>query len=118
MNTNPVQLAMATYYYTHAHPLNRYVRINDPAVNMDYLKEELDEFRQAVKHESKERQQAELGDILFTAINAGTSLCLSPTKALVDAVSRFRFRLWQVEQGSPNNKQEFRDLWEKTKSDA
>jgi XTP/dITP diphosphohydrolase len=60
--------------------------------------EELGEFEQALKAETKEQQQAELGDLLFTIVNLARWYDLDPTAALQGTNQRFIQRFSQVEQ--------------------
>ena len=59
--------------------------------------EELDEFHHAIDHESKERQQSELGDLLFTVVNVARWYGLDPSEALQGTNHRFVNRFAQVE---------------------
>ncbi|NET10519.1 MAG: nucleoside triphosphate pyrophosphohydrolase [Symploca sp. SIO2B6] len=59
--------------------------------------EELDEFHDAIEHESVERQQAELGDLLFTVVNIARWYGLDPSEALQATNHRFIDRFDQVE---------------------
>lgn len=59
--------------------------------------EELDEFHHAVESESKARQQAELGDLLFTIVNIARWHGLDPSEALQATNQRFINRFAQVE---------------------
>lgn len=59
--------------------------------------EELDEFQTAIASESKERQQEELGDLLFGLINIGRWLGLDPRAALQGTNDRFIQRFAKVE---------------------
>lgn len=59
--------------------------------------EELEELHHAIDHESKERQQAELGDLLFTVVNVARWYGLDPSIALQDTNNRFVNRFAQVE---------------------
>ncbi|MDX2215444.1 MAG: nucleoside triphosphate pyrophosphohydrolase [Oculatellaceae cyanobacterium bins.114] len=61
------------------------------------FQEELEEFRQALAHETKEQQQAELGDVLFTLINIARWYDLDPAEALQSTNQRFVDRLARVE---------------------
>jgi XTP/dITP diphosphohydrolase len=51
--------------------------------------EELDEFRQALNHESKAAQQAELGDVLFSIIQLARWNDIDPAAALQGTNERF-----------------------------
>ena len=59
--------------------------------------EELDELHQAIEHESKENQQAELGDLLFTLINVARWYDLDPSEALQSTNRKFIQRLEKIE---------------------
>jgi XTP/dITP diphosphohydrolase len=63
----------------------------------DKFQEELSEFRHALCHEDKARQQAELGDLLFTIINIARWCDLDPTEALHSTNQRFIARIEQME---------------------
>lgn len=63
----------------------------------DKFHEELDEFHQAIAHEPKENQQAELGDLLFTLVNIARWHGLDPAEALQTTNRRFISRFQQVE---------------------
>ena len=62
--------------------------------------EELEEFHHALKHESPARQQAELGDLLFTVVNLARWYGLDPTEALQATNHRFISRFAQVEEAA------------------
>ncbi len=59
--------------------------------------EELAEFQHALQHESKENQQAELGDLLFTIVNLARWCDLDPADALQGTNNRFIQRLAKME---------------------
>lgn len=59
--------------------------------------EELDEFRHALEHESKENQKAELGDLLFTLINVARWYDLDPSESLQSTNRKFIQRLETIE---------------------
>lgn len=61
------------------------------------FQEELAEFRQAIAQETPERQQAELGDLLFVLINLARWYHLDPSEALQGTNQRFIQRLELVE---------------------
>ncbi len=60
--------------------------------------EELGEFEQALKAETKVEQEAELGDLLFTIVNLARWYDLDPEAALQGTNQRFIDRFAQVEQ--------------------
>lgn len=85
------------------------------------FQEELAEFQQAIAHESPERQQAELGDLLFVTINLARWYNLDPAEALQGTNQRFIQRLSQVETlaGRPLSDytlEELESLWQQAKA--
>ncbi|MCT7952438.1 nucleoside triphosphate pyrophosphohydrolase [Ancylothrix sp. C2] len=84
------------------------------------LHEELEEFKYAVEHETKEQQQSELGDILFSLINLGRWHNLDPSAALQDTNQKFIARFSQVETFADRplteySIEELEELWRKAK---
>jgi XTP/dITP diphosphohydrolase len=61
------------------------------------FREELGEFQYALAYESRERQEAELGDLLFVLINIARWRGLDPSAALQGTNDRFVDRFSQVE---------------------
>lgn len=87
----------------------------------DKFHEELGEFEQALQHESKENQQAELGDLLFTVINLARWYDLDPSEALQGTNQRFIQRLMQMEAVvdrplSDYSLDELEQLWQQAKA--
>ena len=86
----------------------------------DKFHEELAEFQQALAHEPKANQQAELGDLLFTLVNLARWQGLDPTAALQETNRRFIQRFEQVEaavEGSlaDYSLAELETLWQQAK---
>ncbi|MGF1513538.1 MAG: nucleoside triphosphate pyrophosphohydrolase [Elainellaceae cyanobacterium] len=84
--------------------------------------EELGEFEQALKQESKARQQAEIGDLLFTVVNLARWYDLDPAEALQGTNRRFVHRFTQVETaaGRPLSElslQALEQLWQAAKAE-
>lgn len=82
--------------------------------------EELDELRHALEHESKENQQAELGDLLFTLINVARWYDLDPSAALQSTNRKFIQRVEVIESlcDRPINSftpEELDNLWKRAK---
>jgi XTP/dITP diphosphohydrolase len=82
--------------------------------------EELDELRHALEHESKENQQAELGDLLFTLINVARWYDLDPSVALQSTNRKFIQRVEVIETlcDHPINSftpEELDNLWKRAK---
>ncbi|TVP68728.1 MAG: nucleoside triphosphate pyrophosphohydrolase [Leptolyngbya sp. LCM1.Bin17] len=87
----------------------------------DKFHEELEEFHQALAHEPKENQLAELGDLLFTLVNIARWHDLDPTEALQSTNRRFIRRFERVESvaDKPLNEYseaELDDLWQQAKA--
>lgn len=83
--------------------------------------EELGEFKQAIASESLERQQAELGDLLFVLINLARWYKIDPSIALQGTNQRFIQRLSYVETlaGRPLSDytlEELEALWQQAKA--
>ena len=83
--------------------------------------EELEEFRQALAHEPKANQEAELGDLLFSLVNIARWHQLDPAAALQGTNRRFVARFNQVETlaGRPLSDftlEELEDLWQQAKA--
>ncbi|PZV10322.1 MAG: nucleoside triphosphate pyrophosphohydrolase [Leptolyngbya sp.] len=83
--------------------------------------EELDEFRQALAHEPKANQQAELGDLLFTLVNLARWYALAPSEALQSTNRRFisRFELVEAVAEKPLSEysvDELEALWQQAKA--
>lgn len=82
--------------------------------------EELDELRHALEHESRENQQAELGDLLFTLINVARWYDLDPSAALQSTNHKFIQRLEVIETLSDRpidsfTAEELDNLWKQAK---
>lgn len=84
------------------------------------FQEELGEFQQAIKQESFDEQQAELGDVLFTLIQIARWYKLDPAEGLQGTNLRFIQRLAQIEAVanrpiSDYNSEELEILWQQAK---
>ena len=87
----------------------------------DKFREELAEFQQALQHESKQRQQEELGDLLFVIINLARWADLDPSAALQGSNQRFVERFSWLESAcdrpiSEYTLEEFEALWQQAKA--
>lgn len=87
----------------------------------DKFHEELAEFQHALQHESKENQQAELGDLLFTIVNLARWTDLDPAEALQGTNDRFIQRLAQMENVvdrplSEYSLEELEQFWQQAKA--
>lgn len=91
------------------------------------LEEEIEELRQAMKpdlenEEREERQQEELGDVLFTAANLARKLGMQAEMVLRASNAKFRGRFHQMEYPSGSrielsglSSAELEELWESAK---
>ena len=64
------------------------------------VREELDELEAELKHEDKERSEKELGDFLFSVINAARIYHLNPDNALEETNQKFIRRFNYIEEHS------------------
>jgi XTP/dITP diphosphohydrolase len=85
------------------------------------FEEELAELKDAIAHESRERQESELGDLLFTLINVARWHDLDPFEALQETNRRFIQRFSQVEAAagrslSDYSPDELEALWQQAKA--
>lgn len=63
------------------------------------VEEEIQELKDAIKNgEAEERLEDELGDILFTLVNVGRKLQISPHDSLMRTMNKFRRRFGAIEQ--------------------
>ena len=111
-------------------------RIQDKARNVGFdwkekndvwakVREELDELETELKREDKERSTQELGDFLFSVINAARLYHLNPDNALEQTNQKFIRRFNYVEQhsikeGKPLTEmtlEEMDELWNKAKNE-
>jgi XTP/dITP diphosphohydrolase len=82
--------------------------------------EEVEELKQAIGHESAQRQGEEFGDVLFTLVNLARWLEVNPEVALQETNRRFLARIEQVESlaGRPLSDyslEELESLWQQAK---
>ncbi|MBN3875284.1 MULTISPECIES: nucleoside triphosphate pyrophosphohydrolase [unclassified Nostoc] len=87
----------------------------------DKFHEELGEFQQALAEETPERQEAELGDLLFAVIQLARWHNLDPSTALQGTNQRFVQRLEKMEAVvdrplSDYNLNELENLWQQAKA--
>ncbi|WP_017315799.1 nucleoside triphosphate pyrophosphohydrolase [Mastigocladopsis repens] len=87
----------------------------------DKFNEELTEFQQALAHETPERQQAELGDLLFSVVQLARWYNLDPEAALQGTNQRFVQRLQKMEAFadrplSDYTLEELETLWQQAKA--
>jgi XTP/dITP diphosphohydrolase len=83
--------------------------------------EELGEFEQALAAETPERQQAELGDLLFAVMQLARWYNLDPSAALQGTNQRFVQRLQKMEAVMDRpladySLDEFETLWQQAKA--
>jgi XTP/dITP diphosphohydrolase len=87
----------------------------------DKFNEELAELEYAFEHESKERQESELGDLFFALIQIARWKQLDPSAALYGTSKRFIQRLEAIEQLtdqplSEYSQTELETLWQQAKA--
>lgn len=87
----------------------------------DKFEEELGEFRHAIAHEDKARQQAELGDLLFVVINLARWYDLDPSEGLQETNHRFSERFSKLEAAcdrplSEYSVEELEAIWQRIKA--
>jgi XTP/dITP diphosphohydrolase len=85
------------------------------------FEEELGEFKAALENEERSRQQAELGDLLFTIVNLARWYDLDPSEGIASTNQRFISRLQKMESlatGSLENYsiKELESWWQAAKS--
>lgn len=88
------------------------------------LNEELDEWREAVDHQTKEAQQEEFGDLLFSLVNVGRLLDLNAEDAIRMANKKFNDRFRYIEQKlsergmsvTDSSLEDMDELWEEAKN--
>ena len=76
---------------------------------MEKVKEEIQELEETFS-QSKERQEEELGDLLFAIVNISRFLQLNPEFALTKAVKKFINRFECVEQKALIDKKSLSDM--------
>ncbi|NMF67109.1 nucleoside triphosphate pyrophosphohydrolase [Brasilonema octagenarum] len=86
----------------------------------DKFNEELTEFKQALAEETPERQQAELGDLMFSLLQVARWCNLDPEAALQGTNQRFIQRLQKMEVFAERpltdySLEELETLWQKAK---
>ncbi|MEP5763055.1 MAG: nucleoside triphosphate pyrophosphohydrolase [Halieaceae bacterium] len=89
------------------------------------IAEELQEFKEAAG-ETRERQEEELGDLIFSCVNLARHTGVDAEAALRRATRKFEQRFTQVEQRVVNNGGELQDtplaeldqIWDAVKQDA
>lgn len=82
--------------------------------------EELEELKQAIRNESRQRQGEELGDVMFTLVNLARWLEVNPEAALRETNQRFLARMELVESlaGRPLSDyslEELESFWQQAK---
>jgi XTP/dITP diphosphohydrolase len=83
--------------------------------------EELGEFKQAIARETKQEQQAELGDLLFATLQLARWYNLDPSEALQGTNERFVQRLIQMEAAADRPLEDYtldelEQLWQQAKA--
>ena len=97
---------------------------HDNADVWDKVKEEVVEFEAEALEGDRERMEAELGDVLFSIINAARKYGINPENALERTNQKFISRFGYVEKGAMEKGRSLRDmsleemdaLWDEAKS--
>ena len=74
------------------------------------LYEEIDEVKQAVSEQNKEKISEEFGDLLFAAVNVGRFIDADPEQSLTNATNKFIKRFEKLEQLAKERGTELDDL--------
>ncbi|ADL11646.1 nucleoside triphosphate pyrophosphohydrolase [Acetohalobium arabaticum] len=87
---------------------------------VDKLKEELEEFQEALMFEQKDLVKEELGDLLFAVVNVSRFLDLDSELTLHDACCKFKARFQYMEKLADDKLSgmsltELEELWQKAK---
>ncbi len=109
-------------------------RIQEKAANVGFdwaewelawekLNEEIDEWREAVNHQTVKEQKDEFGDLLFSLVNVGRLLNLNAEDAIRGANQKFNSRFRHIENSllergkniNESNLEEMDQLWNEAK---
>ncbi len=74
----------------------------------DKLREEQDEFEEAISLDDRQAMEHELGDVLFSVVNVARWLKIQPDMALRQANNRFRSRFHLVENEFNNDEKKMK----------
>ena len=96
---------------------------SDIAPVIEKLKEESAEFQSALETKNQQQIQAEIGDVLFTAVNLARHASVEPERALRAANHRFEERFKWIETTlysrdqtvNETNQEQLDELWEQAK---
>lgn len=91
---------------------------------LEKIREEIAELEKAREEDSPEKIEEEIGDLLFTVVNAARFLGVDPEQALRRTNQKFRARFAQVETGLAARGRDFRqttieemeELWQQAKT--
>ncbi len=91
---------------------------------LDKMREEIAELETARESDSREKIEEEIGDLLFTVVNAARFLGVDPEQALRRTNAKFRARFAEVENGLASRGKDFRqttieemeELWQQAKT--
>ena len=76
----------------------------------DKVREELDELEHEVRHENKEKMEAEFGDLLFSIINAARLYDIDPENALEKTNKKFIKRFKFLEENTISKGRSLKDM--------
>ena len=78
---------------------------------LDKIEEEVAELRQAVEHETPDRAEEEMGDLLFSIANLARKMGIEPEVALRKANAKFTARFEAVERHLEARGRSLHDSW-------
>ncbi len=89
----------------------------------DKIKEETDELMEISNHQDHEKQKEEIGDLLFSVVNASRFLDIDPEDALSNTIRKFISRFSYIESAAEHNGKKLKEmnldemdaLWEQSK---
>lgn len=82
----------------------------EPLQVFEKVKEELEEFRQEVDTENREKMEAEFGDVLFSLINYARFLKINPENALERTNKKFIGRFQYLEEKAKSQNKNLKDM--------
>lgn len=83
---------------------------DDPVAALEKVREEVAEVAVALPEGRPERIEAEIGDLLFAAVNVARLSGTDPERALQSAIERFRERFQHMEAAADESGRELRSL--------
>ena len=96
---------------------------NEPEPVFDKIREETEELKEAVRNNSPEEIEEEIGDLLFSVVNLSRKLNIDSEFALKKSIAKFEYRFKLLEQYYKENNldiysaslEQMDEVWEKIK---